>query len=330
MFFGYFIVASALAVLAGWEFDIARLESVFPGFVPMNPATAFIFIFCGIAVILSSGTQPERFKAARFFSAAAIIGIAGLKLLNYLGLPFAIDRIAFSNKLDLFSSPSHMSFLSVICFLMVGAAILFLNCKRQGGICPWQYLAMATLTISYLMVVAYEYNSSFVSLTAFLQPMALHTAVLFMFLAFAIIFLRPEDGIMKIVTGKSLGSLIVRRMVPMVLILPPILGWIGFIGLEVGLYDFKFDAALIVTVSILIFQIVIWGVASKIEFLDFETKKAKQEAERLLVDVNQKTVELNDRVEELDKMNKFMVGRELEMVKLKGEIKRLTEAKKSS
>jgi len=55
------------------------------------------------------------------------------------------------------------------------------------------------------------------------------------------------------------------------------------------------------------------------------TKELRELAENLDQQVKEKTKELQDRVIELERLNKFMIGRELKMVELKEEIKRLRE-----
>lgn len=63
----------------------------------------------------------------------------------------------------------------------------------------------------------------------------------------------------------------------------------------------------------------------KVQSCDSELSKYKAEFEQNLKnlerDVNDKTKELEEKVSDLEKLNKFMVGRELKMIELKEQIK---------
>lgn len=60
---------------------------------------------------------------------------------------------------------------------------------------------------------------------------------------------------------------------------------------------------------------------------DLEEKLARQTKD-LEIKVTERTKELADRVEELERMNKIMVGREMKMVELKAEIQKLKQSQK--
>ena len=60
--------------------------------------------------------------------------------------------------------------------------------------------------------------------------MAIHTATIFVLLSLGVLLAHPADGLMRTVTGTTMGGWLVRRLAPFAIGLPIILGWFRVTG----------------------------------------------------------------------------------------------------
>lgn len=256
-------ILSAALTLFGWVFDVEPLKSVLPGLVAMNPATAVAFGAVGLSVWLASFPANRRGvqRSSRVFAVVAV-GIAALKLLGYTGLDLGIDRLLFSDGLGAYKPPNRMAPNTAINFLLQGLALLFIDFESRKGRRPFQALPFLSGTISLLAIVGYAYGvRSMYGLTSFI-PMALNTAVSFFILDVGILCARPDQGIMAVVSARSLGGLLARRLIPAALSVPLGVGFLSRLGVGAGYYDLHFGFALLVVLTVLLLGGLGWWTAS--------------------------------------------------------------------
>ncbi|MEJ7849697.1 MAG: PAS domain S-box protein [Pyrinomonadaceae bacterium] len=163
-----------------------------------------------------------------------------------------IDRIFFTNSLfdSVTGQQNRMAPNTALNFLLLGAALLLLKFKTKGADSfTAQYPAIAVILTSFLAVIGYLYGAkSFYVLVSF-NPMAIHTAVSFLLLGVGLLLSKPDQGIVREVINRETGGVMARRLIPLVILIPGILGWLrlygegkGFFGAQVG------TAMLVVTI----------------------------------------------------------------------------------
>ena len=253
LFLGIIVALVGALVLFGWQYDYIRLEAVISGVVPMNPLTAVEFILCGLAVCLAFPHTSVLSRRISFFLAFLIIILAVLKIVDLFGFNVPADRIIFADKLGNFSPASRMSPITAINFVAVGLAIFLLD-KKFLGRSVAQYLALFTGSFAIFMLLAYLFGSSFQSNTIFFRPLAFHTAINFILLALAIIFLRPDVGLTAILFSSTGGGLMARRLMPAIVAVPIVLAFFGNYLINIGLFDFQLGFALILVINIVFFE----------------------------------------------------------------------------
>jgi hypothetical protein len=75
-------------------------------------------------------------------------------------------------------------------------------------------------------LIGYCYSiTAFYGIPSFI-PMALHTALTFAVLATGLLHARPDRGLMAVVTGEGVGSLMARRLLVATIVIPLVLGWL--------------------------------------------------------------------------------------------------------
>src|SRR5439155_6619115 len=76
--------------------------------------------------------------------------------------------------------------------------------------------------------------------------------------ALGILFARPDVGLMRRVMADDGGGLLIRRMLPIAILLPIVLGWLRIAGQELGLFGNEFGRILLILSFILAFSGLIW------------------------------------------------------------------------
>ena len=232
----------------------------------MNPATAIGFIVLALEVLRWYVLKniPLINRACCLATFIVIIGSA-MKLSDLtLGTSFHIDQQFFSAKLALETGhPSRMAPNTAFCLFTLGWALLFLRKQSDCSIRIAQVLAAIPAFIALMAVIGYIYKvKPFYGIGIFI-PMAINTAVSFLFLAGAIIFVFPGKGYMRVLSAAGYSCSIATLLLPAVVFVPVLLGLIALSGQRAGLYDLAFALALSVILNIavlfLLTYISVWG-----------------------------------------------------------------------
>jgi PAS domain S-box-containing protein len=174
------------SVIIGWAIGSVVLTSVVPGWVPMNPTTAMLFIAASCWLMLS--LQESRKSVAASGVLSLIIAAAGaIKCLEYLsGWHLGIDQLLFSQKLaDVPYGPNRIAPNTALNFLFLGIALWVVTFRplSPGRALIGRILGLASLLSSALAVVGYFNGvASLYGLDSFI-PMAAHTALGFVLLS---------------------------------------------------------------------------------------------------------------------------------------------------
>ena len=254
---GALAVGLGIFVLAGWSFDVASMQNVAPGFPPMKPITALVFALCGIAILARS----LRGRAAAMVASACALaaGVAGLlTILEYTTrIPFSIDNLLFPGA-DHVAPIGRMAPLTAVNFVALALALIFLG-RARGRRARDLVVVLVTLD-SLLVLFAYVYRVSEISIPGGFGSVALNTSIGFLAVCSGILALRPEEGLAaRLVTDSFAGS-IARRLLPAVLLVPLVLGWLRVLGVNRGLFDQDLGSALFaVAIVALLGAIVFWS-----------------------------------------------------------------------
>jgi PAS domain S-box-containing protein len=83
------------------------------------------------------------------------------------------------------------------------------------------------------------------------------------------------NGILKIVWSKSPGGILMRRLLPAALLIPPLFRWLRFEGEQIGLYGDQFGAIFFSALIVVIFSLFIWRSAVAVNREEEERKEAE-------------------------------------------------------
>ena len=278
-----FVVSSL--VLFGWALDVEALKRVFPRLVAMNPVTASAFILLGLSLWLSGAEdsgRKTRLVAGLCAALAAAVGL--LKLTEVVfGWAAGVDQLLFASKLadDVTGQPNRMAPNTALNLLLSGCALLLLNVKIRGGFRVAQFCIVGSVLASLIPVVGYAYGTRMLYGIGQFIPMALHTAVTFLTLGVGSLFARPGRGLTVTIVDKGVSGMMARRLLPAVIALPVVIGWLRLEGQRLELYENELGVALMAVAHILILATLVWWNSFQLFRIDDRRRRAETQLQEL-------------------------------------------------
>jgi PAS domain S-box-containing protein len=302
----FFILGIGLSVLVGWMFDIALLTSILPSLIPMNPLVAVGFIIAAVAIIFMYDEETSPLTQSVVLVCSFIVLLIGLfRLMDILfGIDLHLDEILFKDKLysTIIFSNVRLVPTAAFNFILIGLTLLFLS--RNQLYYLQHILILVVVIISLLSLVGYFYTAD--NLIDFLNytPMSLNTTVAFLLLGLAVVFIRPNKGFVEVITSPSSGGIITRRLLPFVITLPVLLGWLKKYFVNIGIFTDDLSLTVLIVVLIIIFFGLVYWVADfihQIDILRIGTESELEVSKKQVQEVNEK---LDTQISELENQNK--------------------------
>src|SRR5262249_51792934 len=147
----------------------------------------------------------------------------------------------FRDKLDrealLTGHPNRMAPNTAAALLLIGLALLFLRAKSRTGLLAAQSLALIAALTALVAVLGYAYSAPAPIGIERLIPMALNTALALALMSLGILCARPDRGVMAVVSGDGAGGVLARRLLPAVILIPAVVGWVRWLAQREGMLD---------------------------------------------------------------------------------------------
>lgn len=282
------VAVIAVLVLAGWTFHINRLTSLSPDFASMKVITAVGFLCLAGALLLlnpqiirpdSSGTRARNGVVILLTTMAGLLG---------LGTLFGYAMYVEAERVP----PSWMPPAAALSFMFLGGAVLA-SMKKNARQYVSHSLAAAVMFICSLALLGYLFHKQSLYAMPSYKSVALHTALSFVLLSLALLCLRPDQGLMKTATASTAGGSMLQHMVPLMVGMVLIIGWVHLIGETAELYNSRFGLLVVVGLSVVGFSVILWTVAGSLNQIDaakdLSERRLQQAIEQLRVSDEQKT-----------------------------------------
>ncbi|HEY3491236.1 MAG TPA: ATP-binding protein [Candidatus Deferrimicrobiaceae bacterium] len=265
-------------VLAGWFFDLDA-----PGLNPVNMVrmkanAAFAFICAGTSLILTdlrSKRKTVRIAGRLLACVTALIGI--LVLFEYAtGIDLGIDQALVHEAPGAFgtSSPGRIAPNAAFNFMLLGCALLLLEFPAWGWVVS--VISFVAGSVSVLALMAYMYNAEPLPGVLTYTTIAFYTAAAFFILAVGVLFALRNRGAMRLLASRRLGGKMVRRLLPMTVLVPLALGWLRMAGYRAGYFGDEYGVALMVTGTIVLLILMGWNSAAAVERTDISRLRAEE------------------------------------------------------
>ncbi|MFL5846025.1 MAG: GGDEF domain-containing protein [Solirubrobacteraceae bacterium] len=275
----------ALVFIGGWVADVEALRTVVPGAVGMKALTALGMFAAGLSLCVLAGSASSRARLLARASALVVLVLGGLILGEYVfGWSLGIDELLFRDEAGHalgIAYPGRFAPTTAIAFVLVGVALLSLDSRSRRGWRLAEVLAVPVGLIALMSVIGYLY-----SIPAFYGPasaakMAILTAVCFLALSAGILLARPSGRLVRLATTDDPGGILMRRMIPVAVVLPLLLGWIHLRLEKAGLMGEHVATWWLAAVTMALFVLIISRVASRLSLYATDRRRLEDELARL-------------------------------------------------
>ncbi len=309
--FGTFSKGAALATMAvgaaallGWLLDVPVLKSFVPGLVTMKANAALAFVLAGLSLhLLQPGPHAARWHLLAQAAAAGTALIGAVTLSQYLfGWDLRIDQWLFDEPAGAIgtSEPGRMAPLTAVNLLLLGAGLLSIEIETTSGQRPAQFLALAAFAIAFLPALGYAYSVSSLTGIGPLTVMSLNTTLIFLVLSLGVLAARPDRGLMALCASAGPGGQMTRRLLPVTVLVPAMLGALRLAGENAGLFDTKLGVALFVVAVSALLSFIIYRYSADLQ----RAFEQNQDAARLVNETLERRV--MERTAKLDAANEAM------------------------
>jgi PAS domain S-box-containing protein len=267
-----------IVVLAGWITGIDRLKVLSPQFISVKVNTAICFLLSGAIMLLQH--QDEKKRLAEFLISffALIVFLTGLlTLLEYnFKLDFGIDELFIKDAPDAVGTlyPGRQTPLNALFFLLFGLSFLpYLRKIKQPA--AGQMINLVITITAFMTFVTYVFSTENAYKNYGYLINSFQSSFTFIFLAIAAMFLRPEEGLMKIISSNSIGGKLFRVIFPFCLIVFLLLGWLIFKGEKTGYYIAEFGVSIFIISSVIVFTILLFQTSLNLTARENEQKQTE-------------------------------------------------------
>jgi signal transduction histidine kinase len=248
----------------------------------MNPVTAICFLASGIALVLLSPQKRNRWRSACGNLLALGVGLVGALRLEGLlqNRNTEIDQLFYRASVNAVGhTPARMAAGTALDFILISVALLALEYETPRSRRPSQYLAFVLGTIALIAATGYAYGVQPFSHYRLYHSMSLPTAACFLLLAYAILMARPDKGFVAVFFSSGAGGVVARRLLPLAVLAPIVLGWMRIAGQAFEWFDVEAGFALSSAAYVVLLAIIVIATAQSLHRIDQERDRSRRQLE---------------------------------------------------
>jgi signal transduction histidine kinase len=247
----------------GWILNVHRLTDWDNNGITIKFNASICVILISIGVFLAT-YYPQFPYVVRTLGALAVLIAGATFSQTLLGIDLHIDTLLFSEAPGTVGTvaPGRMGPPASVSFVLLGAALILATFRRWRSI--GAVLSVASLFIATLSVVGYIFGANQLYSVPRLTGIALQTATMIAILSIGAASSIPEHGIAASILRKDSGGVMLRRTLPLFLIIIFGIGTLLLSGILWGYYDPAFGTAMRTLFEIVMFTAVLWWTAEHV------------------------------------------------------------------
>jgi signal transduction histidine kinase len=258
------VVVTGAVDLLVWRLGNAPLvESTTQLSLPL-PATALGIIALGASLWLGrSDSVPNWSIVASRIVAAFVVAWAAVFVIEWVwNLDLGPDKLLFADRLrpNPGRPPGRPSASVVVTMVLLGASLIALHADSPIAHMTTRIGTSLALLITFTIVVSHVNGARDYYHVYPVGDMALVSALTLGLAALGVLLVRPaaRGGLSSILIDEAAGGVLARRLLPVAILVPMVLGRLWLSGAVAGWYDPKGGASLFVVASTVV---LVWAVA---------------------------------------------------------------------
>lgn len=268
------------AVLIGWRLEEPLLVQGFPTSLTMTPNAAAGFVLAGVGLLAL--TFRMAVPLARLLGLLLIFGAGATLSQDIAGHDLGIDQLLFTVPRDVADRawPGRMSPGAALALVLIGCVLV--TTARQGWllIAATECMLVAILVLAITNLIGHSYEITQLYNPFPFTAMPIHMGIMLALAAAGLSAACPDRGFAKSVLDPSAGGQMMRRLLPGIVIVPVLLGWIVHRGLIREVYSDAAGTALFAVSTIVIMTFFIWLTSVALRNSDQERQDALIELHR--------------------------------------------------
>ena len=279
---GGFTVLVGVLAMVGWWQDIEALRTIVPGLIPMIPNTALACIIGGLSLTLARATGKPKLRDASRYLAYALVAIGVVFFVERAtGVSLGVDLLLFGDAVapTPWLPPGRPAINSTIVMIADGVALALVNYRTRRGRRPSELFAAAGALVSFTAIVGYMYRVPGLYSFAPATAMALLTAITLLVFSIGILFARPDQGTMSLITGADPSGNMARRFIPTALIVPVGLGALWLLARQARWVSHEEGVSAFVGGVVVVFLLMVMRAAAVVRRTDAERDELLGRAE---------------------------------------------------
>ena len=296
--------------IIGWALNIQVLKSIVPVWQPMSPITAFCLILLSLQLgILLLYEKQSKILPVLKIPAILACSMGALTFIMYQVTLHGADGIhaALPGFMDnLWQLVSGVNIYTAVLIILFSTAMLLLSPGTTWKENLAHIISIPAVMAAYVVVVSYVLQVD--GMHAFLKVrMAFNTAIAFCSAGMAVFLLNTNTKFMASFTGNNFGSVMTRRMLPWLMMLPVVIGWLRLQGERTGFFPSEVGIVLVGMAYTLFFLAILFLNARAVNRTDIQAKEKIQAVNEELTAMNEELTSMNEEQatmnEELTSMN---------------------------
>lgn len=268
------VAAIAVSVLVGWTLHVTTLVSLVPGHVSIKLNTAL----CALALAAAVGRLVPGHRSLPL----PVLVVTTLVLVEHAtGASLGIDELLVQDFTPTSGAdrPGRMAIATAVGFSTLAVGLL---AQDRGWVRAPQVLAAFTFVTGFVALLGYAYGVSSMQAVVAYSTVALHTAVLLVLLAVAVLARQPEGCVPWLLVGQDPGAVVGRWLVVVAVLGLPALGAAQLAGQRAGWYDGVFGLALTVLAGASVIVALALVTGRRLQAADRARQAARAELETLV------------------------------------------------
>jgi len=281
---GYFALIAGLTGLLGWIANIPVLTDWDSDGINIKAnATVAVAAAGGALIAFVSIKSPEIRRAVVLVLAVLVALIGAVTLIEHIsGWDFGVDTLLADEPPNqrATSAPGRMGLPATISFILIGTALVLATRSRFRGVSV--AASVIVLALCLLSLVGYAFGATSAYTLPRLTGIALQTALTIFVLAVGIIASVPEREPMRTILSDTAAGMLVRRVLPLIIVLPILLGGLRIYGQEIELFDLRFGTAARTVVEVILLAALLWWAAASVEAHEVRLRDSQRRKDEFL------------------------------------------------